>query len=115
MDQSEISSKQDIYSQLRGENISDREYTEVIEMWQAVKSASLCDYMKVYLLIVTLLLAEILKNFREPMVRDHTLVEAAIYEGKTKLELEKDVDLLNMIVQIRAGVCYAYQSVNIDK
>ena len=70
LDRTEIPSKEEFYSQLRGSGISDSDYSEVIEMWEAAKCTSLRDYMKIYLLIVTLLPTEVFQTFRGTMTRE---------------------------------------------
>ena len=101
LDRTEIPSKEEFYSQLRGSGISDSDYSEVIEMWEAAKCTSLRDYMRIYLLIDTLLLTEVFQKFRETMTRDYTLdpihfvslpglaMQTALYNGKLKVELVK--------------------------
>ena len=117
LQQETLPPKEIFFSKLRGGNISDEEYGLASRMWEESGCKSLRDYMRVYLLLDTLLLAEVFEQFRKTVIREYSLdpahfvsapgfaIQAALYESKQEIDLITDIDLLNRITNnVRGGL-----------
>ena len=55
--------KEDFYSNLNLENISDKDYTHAQKVWDVSKIKNLGEYHDLYVQTDTLLLSDVFKNF----------------------------------------------------
>ena len=72
---SEISlkSKEDFYSNLNREDISDIDYRHANNMFKVFKLENLGDYHDLYVQSDTLLLADVFNNFRDMCIKEYEL------------------------------------------
>ena len=117
---SEISllSKEDFYSNLNMEDISDIDYRHANNVFKRFKLENLGDYHDLYVQSDTLLLADVFNNFRDMCIKEYGLDPAHFLSGlawqaclkKTNIELEllTDYDMLLMVEEgIRGGICHS--------
>ena len=112
-----LRSKEDFYSNLNMEDISDRHANNVFKRF---KSENLGDYHDLYVQSNTLLLADVFNNFRDMCIKEYELDPAHFLSlpglawqacsKKTNIELEllTDYDMLLMVEEvIRGGICHS--------
>ena len=119
---SEISlpSKEDFYSNLNMEDISDIDYRHANNVFKVFKLENLGDYHDLYVQSNTLLLADVFNNFRDMCLKEYELDPAHLLSlpglawqvclRKTNIELEllTDYDMLLMVEErIRGGICHS--------
>ena len=119
---SEISlpSKEDFYSNLNMEDISDIDYRHANNVFKVFKLENLGDYHNLYVQSNILLLACVFNNFRDMCLKEYELDPAhflslpglagQVYLKKTNIELEllTDYDMLLMVEEgIRGGICHS--------
>ena len=119
---SEISlpSKEDFYSNLNMEDISDIDYRHANNVFKVFKLENLGDYHDLYVQSDTLLLADVFNNFRDMCLKEYELDPAHFlslpglawqsYLKKTNIELEllTDYDMLLMVEEgIKGGICHS--------
>ena len=119
---SEISlpSKEDFYSNLNMEDISDTDYRHANNVFKGFKLENLGDYHDLYVQSDTLLLADVFNNFRGMCIKEYGLDPAHFLSlpglawqtclKKTNIELEllTDYDMLLMVEEgIRGGICHS--------
>ena len=108
------------YSNLNVEDITDVDYRHGKTVFEYLINKNLGDYHDLYVQSDTLLLADVLENFRNMCIKvyeldpDHFICpsglawKAFLKNTKVKLELLTDVDMLLMVEKgIRGGICYA--------
>ena len=111
--------KEEFYSQLYDEDISDDDYQHAIRVWNTFKCKSIRDYHNLYLKSDVLLLADVFKNFRATCLKHYKLDPAHYYtspglawdaclkETGQKLQLLHDYDMLMMFERgIRGGITH---------
>lgn len=119
---------EEFFSELSGINVTREEYSRALDVWNAAKCVTLRDYMRLYLLVDTLLLAEVFEAFRKTMIENHSLdpahfisgpglsMESALYGSKLRFDLIQDLDLYNLIESNTrggyAGVVIPYMKLN---
>ena len=118
---SEISlpSKEDFYSNLNMEDISDIDYRHANNVFKVFKLEKLGDYHDLYVQSDTLLLADVFNNFRDMCIKEYELDpahflslpglawQACLKKTNIKLKLLTDYDMLLMIEEgIRGGICH---------
>ena len=105
------------YSTLNEEGISQEEYDFALEVWNTFNCQTFKDYLELYNLIDTLLLADIFENFRE-ICFDNYGIDPACYftspglfwdamlkDTRIELELLSDVDMFLFFKRmIRGGI-----------
>ena len=109
--------KEEFYSKLNDEDISDEDYQHAINVWNKIKTIK--DYHDLYLKFDVLLLADVFENFRATCLHHYKLDPAHYYTSpglawdaclKTMgqhLELLSDYDMLMMIEKgIRGGITH---------
>ena len=111
--------KEEFYSQLYDEDISDDDYQHAIRVWNTFKCKSIRDYHNLYLKSDVLLLADVFENFRATCLKHYKLDPAHYYtspglawdaclkETGQKLQLLHDYDMLMMFERgIRGGITH---------
>ena len=119
---SEISlpSKEDFYSNLNMEDISDIDYRHANNVFKVFKLENLGDYHDLYVQSDTLLLADVFNNFRDMCIKESELDpahflslpglawQACLKKTNIELELSTDYDMLLMVEEgIRGGICHS--------
>ena len=111
--------KEEFYSKLNDEDISDEDYQHAIKVWNTFGCKTIKDYHDLYLKSDVLLLADVFENFRATCLKHYNLDPAHYYTSpglawdaclKTtgqKLKLLHDYDMLMMIERgIRGGITH---------
>ena len=119
---SEISlpSKEDFYSNLNMEDISDLDYRHANNVFKRFKLENLGDYHDLYVQSDTLLLADVFNNFRDMCIKVYELDpahflslpglawQACLKKTNIELELLTNYDMLLMVEDgIRGGICHS--------
>ena len=119
---SEISlpSKEDFYSNLNMEDISDIDYRHANNVFKVFKLGNLGNYHDLYVQSDTLLLAVVFNNFRDMCIKKYELDpahflslpglawQACLKKTNIELELLTDYDMLLMVEEgIRGGICHS--------
>ena len=119
---SEISlpSKEDFYSNLNMEDISDIDYRHANNVFKVFKLENLGDYHDLYVQRDTLLLADVFNNFRDMCLKEYELDpahflllpvlawQACLKKTSIELELLTDYDMLLMVEEgVRGGICHS--------
>ena len=119
---SEISlpSKEDFYSNLNMEDISDIDYRHTNNVFKGFKLENLRDYRDLYVKSDTLLLADVFNNFRDMCIKEYELDpahflsllglswQACLKKTNIELDLLTDYDMLLMVEEgIRGGICHS--------
>ena len=119
---SEISlpSKEDFYSNLNMEDISDIDYRHANNVFKVFKLENLGDYNDLYVQSDTLLLTDVFNNSRDMCLKEYGLDpvhfpslpglawQACLKKNNIELELLTDYDMLLMIEEgIRGGTCHS--------
>ena len=112
-----IPSKEDFYSKLYDEEISDEDYQHALKVWNTFNCQTLQDYHDLYLQTDVLLLADVFENFRKTCLKHYKLDpchyytvpglawDACFKETKQEIQLLKDYDMLMMFEQgTRGGI-----------
>ena len=115
-----LPSKEDFYSNLNMEDISDIDYRHANNVFKIFKLENLGDYHDLYVQSDTLLLADVFNNFRDTCLKEYELDPAHFLSlpglawqacfKKTNIELEllTDYDMLLMVEEgIRGGICHS--------
>ena len=111
--------KEDIYSHLSMENITDADYAHAKRVCKGFEAKDLGEYHDLYVQSDTLLLADVYKKFRNMCLEIYELDpakllsapglawQAALKVTKVKLDLLTDIDMLLMVEEvIRGGICH---------
>ena len=111
--------KEEFYSKLNDEDISDEDYQHAINVWNTFGCKTLRDYHDLYLKSDVLLLVDVFENFRKTCLHHYKLDPAHYYTSpglawdaclKTTgqhLELLSDYDMLMMFERgIRGGITH---------
>ena len=108
---------EDFYSMLYETDITQEDYNFALEVWKEFNCQTFKDYVEIYNLIDTLLLADIFENFREICLDNYGIDPACYYtspglfwdamlkETGIQLELLSDVDMFLFFKRmIRGGI-----------
>ena len=117
--ETQLPPKEQFYSKLNDEDISDEDYSHAQNVWSTFKCKSIRDYHDLYLKSDVLLLADVFENFRKTCLKHYNLDPAHYYtspglawdaclkETGQQLELLHDYDMLMMFERgIRGGITH---------
>ena len=115
-----LPSKEDFYSNLNMEDISDIDYRHANNVFKVFKLENLGDYHDLYVQSDTLLSVDVFNNFRDMCLKEYELDpahflslsglawQACLKKTNTELELLIDYDMLLMVEEgIRGGICHS--------
>ena len=119
-DETSLPDKEAFYSNLNMEDITDFDYRHGKTVFEYFINKNLGDYHDLYVQSDTLLLADVLENFRNMCIEVYELDpahfvsapglawQACLKKTDENLELLTDVDMLLMVEKgIRGGICHA--------
>ena len=119
MSETQLPPKEEFYSKLNDEDITEDDYQHAINVWNTFKCKSLRDYHDLYLKSDVLLLSDVFENFRKTCLKHYKLDPAHYYtspglawdaclkETGQELQLLHDYDMLMMIEKgIRGGITH---------
>ena len=111
--------KEEFYSHLNDEDISDEDYQHAIRVWNTFGCKTIRDYHNLYLKSDVLLLSDVFENFRKTCLKHYKLDPAHYYtspglawdaclkETGQQLQLLHDYDMLMMFERgIRGGITH---------
>ena len=111
--------KEEFYSRLNDEDISDDDYQHAINVWNTFGCKTIRDYHDLYLKSDVLLLADVFENFRKTCLKHYKLDpvhyytspglvwDACLKETGQQLQLLHDYDMLMMFERgIRGGITH---------
>ena len=114
-----LPTKEDFYSILNDEHISDKDYEHAQNVWKTFSILNMGDYHNLYLRSDILLLADVFENFRKTCLEYYKLDpchyftspglswDAMLKMTNIKLELMTDVDMFQFIEKgLRGGISY---------
>ncbi|CAH3149424.1 unnamed protein product [Porites lobata] len=117
--QKQLPPKEEFYSKLNDEDISDDDYQHAINVWNNFKCKTIRDYHDLYLKSDVLLLSDVFENFRKTCLKHYNLDPAHYYtspglawdaclkETGQELQLLHDYDMLMMFEKgIRGGISH---------
>ena len=118
-DQTELPNKDQFYSILNDQHITDYEYDHAKKVWKAFKIKTMGEYHDLYLGSDVLLLADVFESFRKTCLQYYKLDpchyftspglswDAMLKMTNIKLELMTDIDMFQFIEKgMRGGVSY---------
>ena len=119
MSETQLPPKEEFYSKLNDEDISEDDYQHAINVWNTFNCKTIKDYHDLYLKSDVLLLADVFENFRKTCLKHYNLDPAHYYtspglawdaclkETGQELQLLHDYDMLMMIEKgIRGGITH---------
>ena len=117
--ETQLPPKDQFYSKLNDEEISDDDYHHALNVWQTFGCKTIRDYHNLYLKSDVLLLADVFENFRKTCLKHYNLDpshyytspglawDACLKETGQELELLHDYDMLMMFEKgIRGGMTH---------
>ena len=117
-----IPSKESFYSNLTLENISETDYAHANNVFKKFNINNLGEYHDLYVRSDTLLLADVLENFRQSCLKNYELDpahfgslpglawQACFKKANVELGLLTDYDMVLIVEEgIRGGICHAMQ------
>ena len=116
-DEKKLPPKDEFYSKLKDEKITDEDYKHAKKVWKKFKIKNMGEYHDLYLETDVLLLSDVFENFRKICIKNYDLDpcwyytapglswDALLKQSKIELELLSDVDMLLFFENaIRGGV-----------
>ena len=118
-EETRLLNKEDFYSILNDEHISDEDYEHAKRVWKKLKCKTMGDYHDYYLASDVLLLSDVFENFRKTCLEYYKLDpchyftspglswDAMLKMTDIKLELMTDIDMFQFIEKgLRDGISY---------
>ena len=115
----ELPTKEEFYSILNNEHITDEDYSHAQKVWNTFKLQTMGEYHNLYLKSDILLLADVFENFRKTCLQYYKLDpchyftspglswDAMLKMTDIKLELMTDIDMFQFIEKgMRGGISY---------
>ena len=103
-DETSVPPKEDFYSELNLEGISDENYGHAQKVWEVFEITNCGEYHYLYVQTDTLLLADFLKNLETNVLKYMDLGwQACLKKTEVKLELLTDIHMLLMIEEGISG------------
>ena len=115
----ELPTKEEFYSILNNEHISDEDYCHAKKVWNKFQLQTMSEYHNLYLQSDILLLADVFENFRKTCLQYYKLDpchyftspglswDAMLKMTNIKLELMTDIDMFQFIEKgMRGGISY---------
>ena len=108
LSETQLPPKEEFYSKLNDEDITDDDYQHAINVWNTFKCKTIRDYHDLYLKSHVLLLSDVFENFRKTCLKHYNLDPAHYYtspglawdaclkETGQELQLRHDYDMLMM-------------------
>ena len=119
LDEKKLPPKEEFYSKLNDEHISDEDYQHALNVFRKFNCKSIRDYHDLYLKSDVLLLSDVFENFRKTCLKHYKLDPAHYYtspglawdaclkETQQELQLLTDYDMLMMVEKgIRGGISH---------
>ena len=119
LSETQLPPKEEFYSKLNDEDISDDNYQHAIRVWNTFECKTIRDYHNLYLKSDVLLLSDVFENFRKTCLKHYKLDPAHYYtspglawdaclkETGQELQLLHDYDMLMMFERgIRGGITH---------
>ena len=119
LSETQLPPKEDFYSNLNDEHITDKDYKHAINVWNTFNCKTIRDYHDLYLKSDVLLLSDVFENFRKTCLKHYNLDPAHYYtspglawdaclkETGQELQLLHDYDMLMMFEKgIRGGISH---------
>ena len=119
LSETQLPPKEEFYSKLNDEGISDDDYKHSINVWNTFKCKTIRDYHDLYLKSDVLLLSDVFENFRKTCLKHYNLDPAHYYtspglawdaclkETGHELQLLHDYDMLMIFERgIRGGISH---------
>ena len=119
LSETQLPPKEEFYSKLNDEDITDDDYQHAINVWNTFKCKTIRDYHDLYLKSDVLLLSDVFENFRKTCLHHYNLDPAHYYtspglawdaclkETGQELQLLHDYDMLMMFERgIRGGISH---------
>ena len=119
LSETQLPPKEEFYSKLNDEDITDDDYQHAINVWNTFKCKTIRDYHDLYLKSDVLLLSDVFENFRKTCLHHYNLDPAHYYtspglawdaclkETGQELQLLYDYDMLMMFERgIRGGISH---------
>ncbi|CAH3181174.1 unnamed protein product, partial [Porites evermanni] len=119
LSETQLPPKEEFYSKLNDEDITDDDYQHAIKVWNTFKCKTIRDYHDLYLKSDVLLLADVFENFRKTCLKHYKLDpvhyytspglawDACLKETGQQLQLLHDYDMLMMFERgIRGGITH---------
>ena len=119
LSETQLPPKEEFYSKLNDEDITDDDYQHAINVWNTFKCKTIRDYHNLYLKSDVLLLSDLFENFRKTCLKNYNLDPAHYYtspglawdaclkETGQELQLLHDYDMLMMFERgIRGGISH---------
>ena len=118
-DKTELPTKEEFYSILNNEHITDEDYSNAQKVWTTFQLQTMGEYHNLYLKSDILLLADVFENFRKTCLQYYKLDpchyftspglswDAMLKMTNIKLELMTDIDMFQFIEKgMRGGISY---------
>ena len=119
LSETQLPPKEEFYSRLNDEDISDEDYQHAIRVWNKFNCKTIRDYHNLYLKSDVLLLSDVFENFRATCLKHYNLDPAHYYtspglawdaclkETGQELQLLHDYDMLMLFERgIRGGISH---------